>query len=119
MSRRTYHAKQFFDAIPTSGGIITTIAKRVGCDWHTAKKFIMAHPTVARAYQNECELIGDIAENALYKAIKDGELSAVKFYLTTKGKGRGYTERKEVGGKDGADIVLRVIYDNAGPEDDD
>jgi len=32
--------KQFIDAIPGSGGIITTIAKRVGCSWNTAKNIL-------------------------------------------------------------------------------
>ena len=36
----TYKTQQFLDAIPGTGGIITAIAKRLGCSWHTAKKRI-------------------------------------------------------------------------------
>ena len=36
MGRSLFTAKQFVDAIPGTGGIIDTIAKRVGCDWQRA-----------------------------------------------------------------------------------
>ncbi|OQC57679.1 MAG: hypothetical protein BWX54_01132 [Verrucomicrobia bacterium ADurb.Bin018] len=106
---RQYNAKQFIDAIPASAGIITTIAKRVGCSWHTAKKYIEAMPTLRQAYQDECEAILDMAESKLYKAVQDGDLQAVKYILATKGKKRGYTERLELGGADGDPI--RVVLD--------
>ena len=38
----TYTAAQFIAAIPGTGGIITKIAEKVGCAWHTAKKYIEA-----------------------------------------------------------------------------
>ena len=112
MARAVYHTEQFIKAIPGTGGIISTIANRVGCDWHTAKKYIVNHPTVARAYQDECEKIGDLAETGLYTAlraeterdesgkvirvIKPAEPWAVKFYLTTKARSRGYVLKQEV-----------------------
>jgi len=33
MTRAVYTAEQFIKAIPGSGGIISTIARRVGCGW--------------------------------------------------------------------------------------
>jgi hypothetical protein len=90
-----YRAADFIAAIPGSGGIVTTIAKRVGCAWHTAKKYIDGYPTVKRIYDDECEGVLDLAEVKLIEAIKGGELAAIKYYLSTKGKGRGYTERVE------------------------
>lgn len=38
----------------------------------------------------------DFAESQLHKQIKDGNTTATIFYLKTKGKKRGYIERKEV-----------------------
>ena len=90
-----YTAKQFIDNIPGTGGIITSIARKVGCKWHTAKKYIEGYPTINRAYQDECEIILDLAESELIKTIKRGEQWAVKYLLSTKGKGRGYTEKSE------------------------
>src|SRR5688572_16034425 len=91
-----YTVNQFIKAIPGTGGIVSTIARRVGCDWQTAKRFITRYPTVERVYQSECETVLDLAEVKLIEAVKAGDFPAIKFYLTTKGKNRGYTERQEI-----------------------
>ena len=96
MSRAIYTAKQFIDAIPGTGGIITTIAKRVGCVWHTAKKHIDEYPTVKQAYDDETETIADLAEVGLIKALKAEDGSMIRFYLTTKARHRGYVVKQEV-----------------------
>src|SRR5512146_2891765 len=101
-----FTAEQFITAIANSAGIITTIAKRVGCDWHTAKKYIDNYPTIQQAYDDECEAVLDMAETELYKAVKGGKDWAVKYILATKGKRRGYVERQEISGKDGGPVVL-------------
>ena len=90
-----YTAAQFITAIPGTGGIITSIAKKIGCEWHTAKRYITKYPTIAQAYNDEANAVLDMAEVEMIKAMKDGELSALKFYLKTKGKHRGYVERQE------------------------
>lgn len=91
-----YRAQEFIDAIPGSGGIISTIAGRVGCAWHTARKYITEYATVAAAYADECEKVTDIAESTVIKAIRDGDVSAAKWYLTMKGKDRGYMPKSEL-----------------------
>jgi len=105
-NRGHYTAKQFIEAINGSGGIISTIATRIGCEWNTAQRYIRDYPTIAAAYKNETERVTDMAETALMKAIKTGEAWAVKYFLSTKGKYRGYVERQEVTGADGGAIVV-------------
>ena len=46
-----YTVGQFSKAIKGSGGVITMIAQRVGCSWHTAKKYIEKFPTLRDAYE--------------------------------------------------------------------
>lgn len=46
----------------------------------------------------------DYAESALLKLIKEGNATALIFFLKTKGKHRGYIERSELTGKDGTDL---------------
>jgi len=108
----SYRAQDFIDAIPNSGGIISTIASRVGCNWHTAKKYIVEYPTVAAAYEDECEKVTDVAEATVITAMKDGDVQTAKWYLTMKGRGRGYalTQRQEISGADGG--ALRIEYIN-------
>lgn len=114
MGSNLYHAKQFVEAMPGTGGIISTIAKRVGCDWQTARKYIRTMPTVQKAYDAECEAIIDMAESVVIKKIQSGDSADAKWYLTKKGKQRGYVDRQEITGKDGKDIIT-VSWDD--PDD--
>ena len=114
MGKPLFTAAQFIAAIPGSGGIITTIAKRVKCSWHTAKKYIETYPTVAQAYGDEVESIADVAETVLIKAMQSGDLSAVKFYLSTKAKHRGYTPEVSVVGA----VELSIRYEEYNADDD-
>ena len=91
-----YLAADFIEAIPGSGGIITTIARRVGCSWHTAQKYIRQYATVQAAYDDECEGVTDLAESVVIKAIRDDDVASAKWWLTKKGKDRGFVERQEV-----------------------
>jgi hypothetical protein len=109
MGKPLFMPKQFIDAIPGTGGIITSIARKVGCDWHTANKYIKEHPTVQQAYANECETVLDVAELELIKCVRGGDMAAIRFYLSTKGKGRGYVERQEVSGPDNRPIAVKVL----------
>ena len=78
-----FTAQQFIDAIPGTGGVISTIAERVGCHWNTAKKYIDAMPTVQTAWQNERNRITDTAKNNIIKAIEDdGDLQMSKWWLS-------------------------------------
>ena len=115
-----YKAQDFIDAIPGTGGIISTIAKRVGCAWNTAKRYITEYATVAKIYSDECEAITDLAELTIIKAIKDGDTHTAKWYLTMKGRERGYaqTQRQELTGKDGEELIIRWINDWRGQEPD-
>ena len=108
MGKSRYNVSDFEPHIPGSGGIISTIAKRVGCDWFTAKTWIETSPTLKRAYDNECESVLDMAESVLLKNIKDGDSADAKWYLSRKGKSRGYVERSEVTGAEGEAIETKA-----------
>lgn len=109
-----YKAQDFIQAIPGSAGIVSTIAKRVGCDWWTARRAIDSMLTVKEAYDNECEIVLDMAESVLLKNIKEGDSADAKWYLTRKGKHRGFVERQELTGKEGGDLTFRVVYGDDG-----
>ena len=91
----TYTAAQFIAAIEDSAGIISTIARRVGCAWNTAKRYIDTYATVKQAYENETQKVLDMAETTILKAIKAEDVGTARWYLSTKGKNRGYVERKQ------------------------
>lgn len=115
-----YKAQDFIAAIPGTGGIVTAIARKVGCAWNTAKRYIETHPTVQRAYQDECESILDLAEAKVISAIKDGDSQMIRYYLSTKGKDRGYVQRQEqVLQGDTLEVTTRVVRraDHASSDD--
>lgn len=111
--RNQFRASDFIKAIPRTGGIISTIASRVGCDWHTAKKYIGKYSTVQRAYDDEVERVADIAEAVVVKAIRAEDIATAKWYLSRKAPHRGYApkleQKQEVTGKDGGGIRIITI----------
>lgn len=112
---KSYTVAQFADAIPGSGGIMSTIAKRVGCDWSTADKWCKASPTLARILQDERESILDLAESVLFKNIRDGDTSDAKWLLARTGKRRGYADKQEI---EHSGQVVVVNWDDYGEADD-
>lgn len=95
-------------AIKGSGGVMSTIAKKLGVEWHTAKKYTRLYPETRQAYRNEEEFILDIADAKLYSNVKQGDLAAIKWLQATKGKKRGYVERSELTGKNGNAIQTKT-----------
>ena len=109
-----YTAQDFITAIPGTGGIVSAIARKVGCEWETARAWIDKYPTVKRAYDAECEAMLDLAESAVLRNIKlaaqgDGDTADAKWYLTKRGKRRGYGDSMEVTGEGGG--AVRIIMD--------
>lgn len=98
-NRRQFTVKQFIDAIPGTGGVIASIAKRVGCDWHTAQKYIQNYQGIKKVYEDECQTIDDYAVSTILKAIKDGDIATAKWWLSKK-------RRAEYG--DQIDLTSRV-----------
>jgi hypothetical protein len=89
------------DALDKSGGICSVAAKKLKCDARTVRNYIARHETLKSLVDEIVETTIDTAETQLHKAIRDGNMTAIIFYLKTKGKDRGYSERREVTGADG------------------
>jgi transposase len=84
------------EAIKGSGGIISTIAKRLNVSWHTADKYIQQSDETKEALADEREAILDMAEGALYGSIKEGNTQDAKWLLATKGRKRGFNEKIDI-----------------------
>ena len=113
-----YTAKEFISAIPGTGGIVSTIAQRIGCTWHTARRYIDTMPTVKTAYDAESERVLDMAEGVLLKSIEGGDTQDSKWYLTRKGKHRGYAERQEVEHSGEVGHAITYLSENRNATDD-
>ena len=102
--------RAIIEAIKDSGGIMSTIAKRLGVTWNTADVWIREFDETKQALEDERNTILDLAESTLYKNIKDGNSQDAKWLLSTLGKRRGFTERHEITGGGGEPI--EVIFTN-------
>jgi len=103
-----YTAAQFIAAIPGTGGVISALADVVGCDWHTAKKFIERYATVAEAWEAECSRVNDKARHNIVEAIFEGDLSMSKWWLQIKDSEFIPTQRLE----HDVDGRLEIVYIN-------
>jgi hypothetical protein len=65
-----YTARQFLEVIPESGGMLTVIAKRLGCSWHTVKAGIERYKTVKNAIDEERRRSLDLAQSVVLGNIK-------------------------------------------------
>lgn len=95
-------------AIKGSCGIMARVAKGLGCDWSTAKKYVNRFESALSAMDDELETVLDTAENNLFQAINAKDLDAIKWFLARKGRGRGYADRTEFTGKDGGPIEANL-----------
>ena len=109
-TRHKYTMETALEAIKGSGAIISTVAKRLGCGWMTARATIEKWDETKRAFSDEQETILDMAESKLYESIQNGNTQDAKWLLSTKGKNRGYSERKEITGADGDPVMLKVNW---------
>lgn len=94
MAKKTIN--EIKEAITNSAGIISTIAKRLNCEWHTCKKYIDSYDETRRALNDEIEKNIDKAESIILKALNSEDIQTAKWYLQTIGKQRGYSEKQEI-----------------------
>jgi len=101
-------------ALRQSRGMVSMAAKLLEaqkgkCDPHTVRNYLKRWPKLQHACDEIVQEHIDLAETKLLAAIQDSNMTAVIFYLKTKGRDRGYIERFEHTGKDGKDLPPPVI----------
>lgn len=108
-------------ALRSTAGLITPAAEQLAkaygsCTRATVRNYIARHPTLRDAIEETIERTLDVAENKLINAIGSGNLTAIIFYLKTKGRERGYVERQEQTGPGGSQLhapaTVVILPDN-------
>ena len=93
-------------ALRASGGIYTGAAVRLECAPNTIKNYVERSEDLQEIVRQVVEENLDMAETTLLTAIRDKSLTAVIFYLKTKGKHRGYSEGRIVSGPNGGPVPV-------------
>ena len=109
---RAYTKNDVLKAVEGCSGIISTVAGRLGCDWHTAKKYIDKWTETRRAYADSTETVLDFVEGKAIERVKEGDGSMIRFILATKGRKRGYGEKPVVDESAEDDAELRIIIND-------
>ncbi len=104
----------FIEAMKKSGGILKSACESTGLPRRTIYDWRKEDPEFDAACGETMELMLDEAENKLIAAVRRGNLKAVKFFLTHKGRGRGYDLHQDI---DLTATVLRPRVVFEGDED--
>jgi hypothetical protein len=108
---RKYTPEQIVRALQESHGMIAPAARSLGCSRDTIRRYLAEYAEIAQTIADEREATTDLAENKLRDAIIHGEAWAICFYLKCMAKDRGYVERAELTGNNGAPVKIKLVYD--------
>lgn len=96
MTRTDTHKKAMLEALKASLGIVSEAAEACGVCRQHHYTWMKDDPEYREQVEAIVDMAIDFAESALKRKIKDGDTTAIIFYLKTKGKRRGFIERSEV-----------------------
>lgn len=112
MAKNGFTAAQVIQALEDADGYVSKTASLLGCSVQTIYNYRDRFVTVAEAWSNIKEQRHDFVENALHKQIKQGNITAIIFYLKTQAKDRGYVERQEVEHSGQMEQSIKYIQEN-------
>lgn len=87
--------QEIINALERFHGLVYMTARQLKCAPQTIYEYAERYPAIKQAMKDIREHSGDVAEDRLLRAMDKGDAWAIKFYLATIHKGRGYVERTE------------------------
>ncbi|MEN7982111.1 MAG: phBC6A51 family helix-turn-helix protein [Nanoarchaeota archaeon] len=86
---------------------ISKTFKELGISRQTHYDWLNSDEAYKKSFSEIQEELKDIAESQLFKLIKKGNFQAIKFFLSTKGKDRGYGDKEEI--EENRTIIINPI----------
>jgi DNA polymerase elongation subunit (family B) len=117
MNKEQHSLEQIVKAVKGTAGIKTAIAKKLGVHRHTIDRYENKYPRVRQAIQNDLNRVLDKAESNLFVKIMEGNIDISKWFLSRKGKTRGYTGRTELSDKESEEI--KIVFRSANYGEDE
>lgn len=84
------------EALRAELGNVAAACRQCRIDRKTHYNWVHTDPAYKEAVEDVAEEALDFVEHALFMAMKGGDTTATIFYLKTKGKKRGYTEKADI-----------------------
>lgn len=103
-------SEEVIGAIGKHNGNLSAVARQLKVSRQAVYNHLENDPAAKEALEQARETMLDNAESVLYRKVLEGSTPELIFFLKTQGKSRGYTERQEVTGADGAAITIKVVY---------
>ena len=102
-----YSIKSVVEALEKSNGLISVAARSLGCSQTTIKNYRKKYPEVEQAIQDHRCVLVDAAQGALFRAVLNGDITAIIFTLKALGKDRGFVEKQQIehSGEIGAGVL--------------
>lgn len=100
--------EQIVQALKASHGMVYVAAEAISCSPNTIKRRCRDVKWVREALEHERERALDVAETALMHRVEDGDVSAIKYLLSCRGKERGYGESLAVTARVEHDVAVTV-----------
>lgn len=96
MARLTKKQKDFLILLEKSASNVSAACKKMGISRQTHYEWLDKSDTYKKEVENLQDSLIDFAETKLMEKIKEGDTTANIFFLKTKAKHRGYSERTEI-----------------------
>lgn len=87
---------RLIESLRNNLGNITLSCEEVGIDRTTYYRLLEKNAEFKKEVDEIQNICLDVVENALFRNVKAGDTTAIIFYLKTKGRKRGYTEKQEL-----------------------
>lgn len=114
-SNPLYSKKEIRDAIKMCKGCLDKAARHIGCSYDTIRRRVRKCPELKRLTERERRSsrvkVVDTARYNVETAVDEGDIKTSIFVLRTLGKRHGWTERKEITGKEGGPIDTHTDID--------
>jgi len=107
--KRELTAKRIIKALEKAHGLVGLAADIAGIHRNTVSKYIRDFPSVAESVEDARERLYDTVESKLYERIEAGDLTAIIFFLKTRCKHRGYSEKQI---ETPQEMIIRVEYED-------
>lgn len=110
--RKEKQKKDILKALKNTMGNVSLSCEKVGISRFAFYKWRDEDPEFDKAVEEINERTLDFVESKLMQGIQDGNARMIIFFLSTKGRGRGYGQTKENGEKSSG-VILNITSDEA------